>query len=93
MGGYTGDSVFIAAYNGGVIASKLEGPGHDYVSRMCFKTSAPLQAELIARPASMAPNTIANSLADEIEKLGALRDKGLLTQAEFEEEKVKLLSR
>jgi hypothetical protein len=33
------------------------------------------------------------SVADEIAKLAALRDKGLLTEAEFQAQKAKLLGR
>lgn len=44
-----------------------------------------------AAPAAPAPSS-ADSLIEQLEKLGALRDQGILTQAEFDAQKAKLLA-
>lgn len=53
----------------------------------------PVNPELVntspVMPVSIAPN----SVADELEKLAQLRDKGIITQEEFEKQKARLLAR
>ena len=39
-----------------------------------------------------APSTVSVSVADELGKLAALRDSGVLTQEEFDQQKQRLLS-
>ena len=52
----------------------------------------PGSAEYVAPAASREPQN-AESLSQQIEKLGELRDKGLITQKEFAEKKKELLDR
>lgn len=47
--------------------------------------------QLEAIRASTAPQTTSMSVADEIAKLGGLRDKGLITDAEFDAQKAAVL--
>ncbi len=50
-----------------------------------------LQQELIGRIGKSTSGPAAASVADELEKLAGLRDRGILTDAEFASEKKKLL--
>jgi len=47
--------------------------------------------EMGLRPAAPAPSAPTASIADELVKLGQLRQEGLLTEAEFETQKARLL--
>lgn len=49
--------------------------------------------ELIAQAQTVAPADAAPDVADQLRKLGELRDLGILTAAEFDAKKVQLLSR
>lgn len=55
--------------------------------------AAPLQPALKNEPIVAVPVGAAPSIADELRKLAELRDKGIITQEEFEAQKAKLLAR
>lgn len=53
---------------------------------------AALEQAIAAQHARQAPASTAPSLADELAKLAALRDQGVLSPAEFEAQKARLLA-
>lgn len=55
------------------------------------KLRAAIDAAVAAQHAPQAPATGASSLADELTKLDALRQQGILSDAEFAEQKARLL--
>jgi hypothetical protein len=61
-------------------------------SKVAFDALYSRLEELRHRPPSMTAPTVGVSLADELTKLAGLRDAGVLTPAEFEMQKTKLLS-
>jgi hypothetical protein len=50
------------------------------------------QEEAYAAQAPPEPEGITNDAVSQIEKLGKLKEEGLLTQAEFDEQKAKILN-
>ena len=96
MGGYVGDSPFVVVYlDGSIRYFEIESATEKYnilASQCASAALPPPQPELIAghQSAVVEPTT---SIADELEKLAVLRDKGIITQAEFDAQKAKLLSR
>ncbi|MFE5139264.1 DUF4429 domain-containing protein [Streptomyces fagopyri] len=56
------------------------------------KLRAALDAAIAAHHAPPAPPAAAGSVADELAKLGALREQGLLSPEEFEQQKARLLA-
>jgi hypothetical protein len=58
------------------------------VEQACSNISVPPQAALLDVPV---PSSGPVSVADELQKLADLRDRGVLTQEEFEAQKAKLL--
>jgi hypothetical protein len=50
-------------------------------------------ADAFHRPAATPPTGEAASVPDQLERLAQLRDKGIITQAEFEAKKAELLGR
>jgi len=94
MGGYVGDHAFIVVYaNGGVERLDMDS-GTDrlaLVNVICGKsTFPPPQAELMAQRAATS-GAAPPSVADELQKLADLRDRGVLTETEFEAQKAKVL--
>lgn len=87
MGGYAGPVGFVVVYNEGVRYADMEGRS-DWISNSCAKF-APPQPELLVKHNAISTNSA--STADELAKLAALRDKGILTEAEFQSMKAKLL--
>ncbi|SDA15096.1 SHOCT domain-containing protein [Sphingomonas sp. NFR15] len=87
MGGYAGARPFfiLVDANGGVQADFAD----EYVSTCDQGKPVPLQPELETSPSTVIPS----SKADELGKLADLKSKGVLTQAEFDAEKAKLLAR
>lgn len=73
--------------------SKWECPGcgksFDPPGRFAMRRAQKARQDQPSEPGSQSTG----SVAGEIERLGALRDKGLLTQGEFEQQKQKLLRR
>lgn len=55
------------------------------------KLRAAIDAGIAAHHAPQAPTQSSGSVADELAKLAALRDQGLLSPAEFEQQKARLL--
>ncbi|SDJ30351.1 SHOCT domain-containing protein [Aliiruegeria lutimaris] len=58
-------------------------------------TPAEMPASVVepAQPVTSAPAVDSNAIFDSLEKLGQLRDRGILTDAEFDQKKMELLSR
>ena len=98
MGGYGGPSSFVALFDG--IGSRLwwtlvdsQATPHLIAmecERMAGQFPSP-QAGMANLPPSRGRAEM-GSLADEISKLAALRDKGILTEAEFQTQKTTLLN-
>lgn len=95
MGGYTGATYFVVVMDEPDNVKFVDlgsGKEYDLVDTACAKSVSmlpPAPAALAqAAPVSSGPV----SVADEIEKLAALRDRGILTQAEFEAQKAALLA-
>jgi hypothetical protein len=97
MGGYVGRSSFVVVLDDSntVIFTDLDsGRGLGLVDVQCKKAASMfpspqegmLDNQLVA-------NAGAVDLADELAKLATLRDKGVLTSAEFDAQKTKLLSK
>lgn len=88
FGGYAGPERFFIFIN-----PETRQVEADYAwakSSICDSGPAePLQPALIDLSAASAPA----SVADELAKLAALRDKGVITQAEFDAQKAKLLAK
>jgi Short C-terminal domain len=93
LGGYAGAQGFwiMANLDGTVTQDMTDGI---FRSSCDDGPSVPLQPELVDTPTSSAPSSVAAPIiADELGKLAVLRDKGIITPAEFEAQKVKLLAR
>jgi hypothetical protein len=92
MGGYVGATIMtvtVDQYSN--VKTEAAATGDAFTSQ-CDAPNVPLQPELAdAEPSAGASGTV--SVADELAKLAALRDKGILSQAEFDQQKAKLLSR
>ena len=94
LGGYVGSTPFFVAAdaNGSVTAFM----GYEYLSTCTDPqgTKVPVNPELNnISPTMPLAGGSATSVADELEKLAALRDKGIITQAEFDAQKARLLAR
>jgi len=96
MGGYVGRTAFAAVINDGAVTYLDIGTGRDFdpVSASCAKTAQsgffqPAPTEMLASEPQVPKE--AGSLADELTKLVKLRESGVLTAAEFEAAKAKLL--
>lgn len=92
MGGYVGRMAFVIVIgDSGVNWFEMDDIQHSRVAQRCAKMSfAPAPATAVAEQGLGAA---AGMIADEITKLAELRDKGLLTEAEFQAQKRKLLER
>jgi hypothetical protein len=96
MGGYSGGSAFVVVMNDNTVSfldmdgSNSKGP---LVQASCLKmTFPPIFNQAYVPPTAM-PVSSTGSVADELGKLVALRDKGVLTDAEFAAQKAKLLAK
>jgi hypothetical protein len=92
MGGYVGAQPFwiMADANGAVTANMVA----ETVSTCDKPGGPPPQPELVAVSPVIGGQAAAPiSIADEIAKLADLRDRGIITAAEFEEQKARLLAR
>jgi len=91
------DKISSVAYKGGLLLASIEvfvsGNKQEitHVDKEQGKTVCERIREKLHKPAS-APQQPSGSVADELVKLAALRDSGVLTQEEFETQKKKLLS-
>jgi hypothetical protein len=97
MGGYTGSTAFVIVMtdeNSVIFVDIGDATSkYDLLQGQCEKSVhllPPAPPELTAAGGAAQPLT---SIADELEKLAALRDRGVLTQAEFEAQKAALLQR
>lgn len=93
MGGYVGATYFVVVMDKSANVTFVDmGTGKDFdiVDTQCAKSVALLPPPPVQLTAS-GPATPAVSIADELEKLAALKDKGILTQAEFDAQKAVLL--
>lgn len=90
LGGYVGAKSFylFVDASGGVDADLME----NYGSSCSTAQFVALQPELMDKPAARVAATSVG-LADELGKLAELRDKGILSAAEFDAQKAKLLAR
>lgn len=88
LGGYTGREPFFV-----FIDAQTREVEVDYrwsrASTCDSGRYVPLQPEMLSAPVDKSPL----SIADELAKLADLRDKGIITQAEFESQKAKLLAK
>lgn len=96
MGGYVGKNAFVIVMNDYRVdfAQLGDGGSYDLVAGSCAKSAgrfvAP-QAGMLSRAAESEPNRLVG-VADELAKLADLRDRGVISSEEFEEQKSKLLS-
>lgn len=89
MGGYVGMRGFtVVVMESGEVSIFQYGDGES----SCFRGSAPVNPELISAMPEIQENQHP-SMAAEISKLADLRSKGIITEAEFEAAKAKLLTR
>ncbi|MBB3941765.1 hypothetical protein GGR39_003446 [Novosphingobium fluoreni] len=96
MGGYVGDSPFVVVYDQGFIRYfEIESATERYglLATQCAQATLPPPPPEFAGVGTSASAPAAESIADELAKLAALKDKGVITQAEFDAQKAKLLSR
>lgn len=91
LGGYVGAQAFwiMADASGAVTYGMVD----ETVSSCDQGGGPPVNPELTALSAPIASPGSGTGVADELEKLAVLRDKGIITQAEFETQKAKLLAR
>ena len=57
-----------------------------------YQQPPPQQVVYAAPPPAAPPRRVSDDLIEQLQKLGALRDQGILTDAEFEAQKAKLLA-
>jgi len=96
FGGYVGRTAFAVVVNDGAatfVDIGRQGRDFDLITLQCEKFMKRLPTA-IAGPADLdEPAAPLVSVADELAKLAALRDKGVLSEAEFQAQKAKLLKR
>ena len=92
MGGYAGaEPFFVLVDPAGSVSARLSATGG--VSTCDAGTFAPVQSELQGvQPMAAAAPPAPVDVADELAKLAGLRDKGVITPAEFDAQKAKLLA-
>lgn len=91
LGGYTGEKVFVIFNRNG--RTSVSYPYWKYKTSCSEQDDTDIQSELLA-PSSVFPSHPGSgtlSVADEIAKLAALKDRGVITDAEFAAGKQKLL--
>lgn len=90
MGGYTGASYFVVVMNSGTVSflDMDDGNNFKFVEASCRKSSFP-SPQSGMRVQSRQDSE--KSVADEIAKLANLRDRGVITEGEFQAQKHKLL--
>ncbi|WP_216821969.1 SHOCT domain-containing protein [Stenotrophomonas sp. SAU14A_NAIMI4_5] len=98
MGGYAGTSAFVVVLGESGVVKYLElGNGGDYdiLATQCAKGAQllpPAPVETAAARATPASSGAASSLADELKKLSDLKASGVLSEAEFEAAKQRILA-
>lgn len=99
MGGFAGSSAFVVVIDNNAVQLVDMDSSNDkfgFVSIACNKSAASFPSPQVGMldTDSAKPEVAAlTSVADELAKLALLRDKGILTQIEFEQQKSLLLSR
>lgn len=96
MGGYAGSSAFVVVLDDQANPLYVEigtGKDYDFTELGCQKAAKLLPAASPEASESPVSTGGSVSVADELEKLASLRDRGILTQAEFEAQKAELLSK
>lgn len=84
MGGYVGNTPFVVVYDSGVSYKEVD----DMAAAACANSSVPPQAAFLDAPSATGATV---SVADELQKLADLKDRGVITDAEFQAQKAKLL--
>ncbi|MDF2812402.1 MAG: hypothetical protein K0S56_3433 [Microvirga sp.] len=95
LGGYVGSTAFAVVVRDGVVVhTELDATDTSLplTAAQCNKKFFPSPQPGMFEVASAKPVAAVTSVADEIEKLAALRDKGIITQAEFDQQKAALLA-
>ena len=90
LGGYTGARPYSFIWTDGGELKTLDSDSQCYGRGEGRKDHYPLQAAFVDEPAA---REAGGSTADELAKLAGLRDKGVLTEAEFQAQKGRLLAR
>ncbi|KQN12025.1 hypothetical protein ASE79_08380 [Sphingomonas sp. Leaf28] len=99
MGGFTGSTTFVVVINDGrTTFTDMDSGTNRYglVAAGCEKFSASLpepQPGMLEDTSMPASAQGRSSIADELTKLAALRDRGILTESEFQSQKATLLSK
>lgn len=96
MGGYTGATAFVVVMDNERATKYVEvgsGREFDLLASQCAKSTAllPPPPPALSAVASLPENRV--SIADELEKLAGLRDRGVLTEDEFQAQKDAILGR
>jgi hypothetical protein len=84
MGGYVGNTPFVIVYDGGVKYDEMD----EIAATACSNSTVAPQSALLDAPGV---SNAVPSVADELTKLANLRDRGVITDAEFQAQKAKLL--
>lgn len=96
MGGYAGSHSFAVVLDDSGVPLYVEigtDDRYDITDAQCEKAASwlpPAPPEL-AEPSASTGANVTESVADQLEKLAALRDRGVLTDSEFQAQKAKLL--
>ena len=69
-----------------------EAQANAYQQEQQYQQPPPQQVVYAAPPPPPPADTSSDDLIEQLQKLGALRDQGILTDAEFEAQKAKLLA-
>ncbi len=96
LGGFTGDTPFVVVMNDGVVSFiDMDSTGGRYSSAAvgCQKAVAFMPPPPLGMLDDLVPPKAGVSVADELEKLASLRDRGVLTEAEFQAQKAALLAK
>lgn len=91
MGGYTGASNFVIVYWDTVRYVEIDDQS-GLLAGVCAKAALPQVPASLANNEAGTTTAYRPSIADEIGKLAALRDKGVINSSEFDEQKSKLLN-
>lgn len=96
MGGFIGYTPFVVVMNDGVVSFlDMDSTGSRYGSASigCQKAVAFMPPPPPGMLDDPVPSKVSGGVADELEKLASLRDRGVLTEAEFQAQKTTLLSK
>jgi hypothetical protein len=92
MGGYAGRSAFVVVLDErkNVVLANIDSGKYEILAGQCEKAAATFLPPADPEVATAPPSSV-GSVADEIEKLANLRDRGVITEAEFDTQKARLL--